>query len=362
MLVVINGVDTINKKFFAKEITEELNNFTIDGYIVDTILNPWGLRDPVTNEIVLHLDEENPVTTLIEVNQTFDENGNQIEEVNTSTNILRKLQILEMQFFDKFEMNHYKQSFVDIEHDYQLGPANLHTVKKQKPAGYMPGTDDNSELALTYDSIISYDNVIRDYNLRTFDIVAITGTFSKIFIDKITEDLGEDNVLVINIIRNPSTAFLLTQQTDQYYEEHTYYNKENDNKRLVSSILASAAMKDYKNVITIKFEDIIKDGRFYIKGIEIPAPPGYEPFNSYVTNWENDKILSLNLVDNNSLDTFNNNISDFFTVEKLKMYRERDNLEWSDEKIDQLITLINPKNMFTALEYTPLTREQIEAE
>ena len=118
MLVVINGVDTINKKFFAKEITEELNNFTIDGYIVDTILNPWGLRDPVTNEIVLHLDEENPVNTLIDSTPTFDENGEELlKEVNTSTNILTKLQILEMQFFDKFEMNHYKQSFVDIEHD-----------------------------------------------------------------------------------------------------------------------------------------------------------------------------------------------------------------------------------------------------
>ena len=226
----------------------------------------------------------------------------------------------------------------------------------------MPGTDDDSEFALSYDSIISYNNVIRDYNLKTFDIVAITGTFSKIFIDKITEDLGEDNVLVINIIRNPSTAFLLTQQTDQYYEEHTYYNKEEDNQRLKNSLLAAAAIKDYKNVITVKFEDIIKDGKFYINGSEIPAPPGYEAFNSYVTKWENDNMLSLNIVDENSLNEFNNFITNFLTFERIKQYSDTRNLSLSDEQINQIILSVGWTNLFEKLGYSPLTKTQVISE
>jgi len=358
MLIVLNGVDTINKKFFAKEIAEALNSFTLDGYLVDTKLTPWALRDPETNELVLHIGTDNPVTTLIVNSLNTEEvvDSNTIP-MNAGIVLLQKLQKLEIDFFNTFELNHYKNFFVDQAYDFQLGDATIDSVEKQNPAELAVANSDGTHTVIN-DGKRNYSNLIADYNKRQFDTVAITGAFSKIFIDKITSDLGEDNVIVINIIRNPSSAFLLTQQTDQYYLDHTYYTKENDNQRLITSLVTAASIKNYKNVITIKFEDIIKDGTFYIGDTEVPVPPGYESFNSFVTKWENDNILSLNLVKEESLNEFNNFMSNWATN---TISIDNPNLPIPAEKIMSFDFSKFPNNIFEDLDYSPLTSSQIKS-
>ena len=129
-------------------------------------------------------------------------------------------------------------------------------------------------------------DVFEKYVYSKYGIHVVTGSFSKSFIDIARNVLGKNNVLVFNIVRNPSAAYSIHYRHEGYYTGN--YTKDKDKNKIIQSVINSAILSRCKYVKTIRFEDIIKNGSFIVNGITVKAPSGYERYNNYLTQWEKD--------------------------------------------------------------------------
>ena len=320
MLIVLSGVETIHRKMFAKNILSFMNTFTVDGYTVDFKKDPFEVTDPTgkvvyspacdghegTNELLIDLDNDGVI------DPAGQEVFNKIIELNSRV------------MLDGVRDNHFANIFADIPYDYGL-------VDEPSPpfdGGYIqPHT---------------YEDVLNNYRNRTCEVFVITGSFSKHFIDNIRRDLGEENVKVYNIMRNPSVACLVHNKPEAYFIKNDTYTEDFDTNKLHVSISNTANLRRFPDIKEIRFEDAITNGKFVIEGVEIPVPPGYDNYNGLLTQWEYDYIMAHQLVSAENVEFFNSmfsNIATFNGVDNTKI----------------------PDDIFAELGYTPLTREQILA-
>lgn len=279
-----------------------LTNYIIGGYKVDFSKWPTEIYDK-TNELVhrYHYDDVEGVDVLSKLpnGQTVIDAVNNFEDeyiINAN------------------KTNHYHDHYYDGGADFGLSD-NSHD-------------GDFKEFLDTYKSKKTKHHIV-------------SGLFSRTFVEKIRKYLGKDNVIVYNIIRNPSVAFLYDNEPvlpEKVLEEL----KQPDLKlgtNLFSSTISAYTLSQLDYVKTIKYEDLIKQDSIDINGTTVKLSR-HIAHNSYIASYEKEMFESVALERKDQLELFNNVFSNVHT--------------YSD--ITQL-----PDNLFEVLGYEPLTYEQISS-
>ena len=348
MLVILSGVETIHKKFFARKILSALNRFVIDGYTVDFTIEPFLISDSEGNIVYrvaqqdspaitsLLIDEENEGIARPEGNATFD-------KVNQLHNDL---------LLDGGRDNHFSNFFIDFAKD--LGVTEIIDYSNNK-----------AKIPLLHPH--SYSDVLANYENKLGDVHVITGIFSRAFIEAIKNDIGSENVTVINIIRNPSTCVLLNQKEAGHYLDLTKNRTpELDYSKLGHSLANAAILARYDDINTIKFEDIIRDGKFTVNNVEVGVPVGYGNFNSILSTWEHTNLIPLEIVSVEMLESANTAFQQYAVDQAAKIDEElltyMNSLRYTPITLSELTNMVLtncPNNLFNELGYEPLSYEEI---
>jgi hypothetical protein len=216
--------------------------------------------------------------------------------------------------------NHYKMQFRNIFYDYG---ADLDRVFKE-------GGD--------------YQKLLNSYYNRTHDNMIITGSFSKLLVEKITDDLKTESTF-INITRHPSVSYVIDAgQPDPYGPYDTDLNVPMLKRRNISSFLNSVSLKNIDIVNTVKFEDMLTSGKLTISNTDIILSNDYKNYNSVLTNEEYKKPV----VNDKELLQFNNTFQHLNSSIKVSAY------DVPNKIFEQL-----PEDVFSVLDYIPLTIEEI---
>jgi hypothetical protein len=311
MLIILSGIETINRKFFATQVIGSLNTFEVDGYKVEFSMLDFTVTDGSTNQIVYAPKSDAYGTWLATNSSTF----------------AKILDLKQSVFIEGLTNNNFRNTFVDHESDYEI-------IKT-------PSFANLGDELLTQPH--SYQDVIFNYNNRSFENFVITGSFSKVFVDKIRSDLGNNNVQVYNIVRHPSAAYLINEKDSSYYTEHSgLLTAEMDFDKLKDSIINCVSLMRDSSIITLRFEDIIKNGTFTVAGKAISAPEGYNSYNQWITDWEFKNVVQLDIVNDEKMNDFNQLMT-----------------SWGTSTTNLRPNAIYPSNVFDLLGYTPLSRSQL---
>jgi hypothetical protein len=310
MLIILSGVETIHKKFIATNVVGRLNTFVVDGYNVNFINHVFKITDLRTNEVVFSAGEDTIGSWLVDNNEVV-------------ANVVALQQTI---FLEGLRDNHFRNIFVDILADYGIAEptfSNLGDEKLVQPH--------------------SYQDVIDNYNNRSYENFTITGSFSKVFVDRIRSELGAENVQVYNIVRHPSVSYLIQEKSPEYYQKYTgLLDAEMDHQKLMLSLVNCASLMRDPTIVTLRFEDMIRTGSFVINGKEVPVPEGYTIYNDWLTQWEFDNIVPLNLVNETAMTAFNQKMT-----------------SWGMETARTGEGSQLPSNIFELLGYTPMSHKQI---
>lgn len=321
MLIVVSGVESIHKRLISRQILNGLMGpWLIDGYYVDFT------RD--TLDIVKENDpERNPISR-----QQLITNAEDGSKDTKGVKTLQAIQALEENLFLGGAMRrHYFNRFVDIGHDWGCFD------KPEWPK------DRETEDLMHYSA--SYDSVIREYNGWPEDgYMVITGTFCQDFINRLRTDLGSENVLVYNIIRNPSTVSFLHKKADSYFAGSDY-TQEWDQEKLWHSLLTSAKLKQDPSIHTVRFEDMIRTHTFEVDGQNVGIYLDYESANGHLTEYEYANRNDVNVATADDITQFNEVAANFDPTV----------LDIDLELGAPLVGL----NLFELLDYEALTYEQI---
>lgn len=190
-----------------------------------------------------------------------------------------------------------------------------------------------------------YQRFLEDYHNRKNPYHVICGSFSKIFCDMARNDIP--NTEVINIIRHPSTAYILdTIAHDSLAPYNTNMGLKLFKKRFNSSILQQINLKNH--VQTIKFEDMIHNRSIDVFSQSIDLTDFYTPFNTWLTLKEYREAIPQYKLTSNDLDKFNQAYTRF-------------NETWPNGRDDMILDILPklPQNVFSALGYSSLTYEEI---
>ena len=216
--------------------------------------------------------------------------------------------------------NHYKMQFRNIFYDYGASPD-----REFKEGG-------------------DYQKLLKSYHNRTHNNMIITGSFSKLFVEKITEDLKNESTF-INIIRNPSVVYVIDAgQPDPHGPYDTDLNVAMLKRRNISSFLNAVTLANIDNVVNVKFEDILINGKLTINGVDVTLSTDYKNYNNLLVQEEYKKPV----VGNNELTRFNKTFQQLNSSIKASAY------DVPEKIFEQL-----PEDIFSVLDYNPLTIEEI---
>ncbi len=373
MLIVLSGSETIHKRFFAKKILTSLNTFVVDGYTVDLRYDQFAVYDSTGKKVFAPHHEETagfpytssghtPTNALTYTRTTLSdvvpdapdltENHGQDTPVSNSENGLPptphavepthvELNLIPQATVEKIyqlynsvlalhDVNHFQNFFVDLESDYG-NKANMAIPEwEEKPQNQFAHPH-------TYQDVVdSY----RSRNAAIFPNYVISGSFSKRFIDMLRNDLGATEVVAINVVRHPSVAYALHEKEVSNYDPSALMNQDIDEKKIQIATVNCANLARFSDVITVRFEDILKTGYLEVLGVPIELPEYHTNYNDLITVWERDHLLK-EIVKEHRLASWNDFLSNGIRAAA------------ASHKF--------PANIFEVLGYAPLTRNQIVA-
>ena len=272
MLVILNTVEAIRKRYIATQINNVLNSkhqYAIGDFTVDYTVNPYEIFDN-TGKLVYRAG-----------------NG----KVTGESSILRG--------YGRAGLVALKQA-EELEREIMTNSMKYHLATMF--------SDPYHELAETEapEYVGEFQHVLDLYAEKTTEHLVLSGTYSKTFIEKIKAEMGDD-VHILNVTRNPSVAYMV----DDTHLGKTLKDAvlKNIGMRLFSSMLNAAQLKKLSYVTTIKFEDILRDGGFTFQDKFIPLD--YDNFNNIISKFE--KTVTLieegNISKRDDLATFNDVMS-----------------------------------------------------
>ncbi len=317
MLIILNAMSSIGVKVIANEFLKEFNSQLIDGHFVS--LNPLQVKNP-NGEIVY---------------------GKNVSELVLNNPVLfDKIIQLEIKIRELSHIEHYRNgSFQDFYFDY--GITDYLKVDLWENA---PDFVDGKLTSLSntdYNREVSYKKTLSNYNSRPSEIInyVISGQFSKSIIERFQKDLGDENVLVVNFIRNITSSSALHIEDDDYFLNG--YNESEDFHylRLFESILSSIAVMSVKNVVNIKFEDFLNQKFIQIGDKKINLPSSYQSFNKWITNWEKQKIIKTKKCSPDKIDYYNSLFSD--SSKAIDVFLECTKFDPQNEITDSYVEKIN---------------------
>jgi len=289
-----------------------LNNFdqyVIDGYVCDLVSPDFTIKNP-SGEIVYSTNPANMTNRLL---IDLDNDGIKDEAGNA--------------IFDKIIA--FKETILDIN-------ANAHYH------GEFAETSQDFGSLVDEPNIGNYQEFKDFYLNRPFEHIVFSGVFSKAFIDTVRSEFGIDQVKVLNVVRNPSVAYLL----DDSYKIEEIENAVHPTKgslhgvgnRLFTSFLCSMKLTELEYVTTIKFEDILVNGGFDFEGVYITTSE-HGNDNGILTQYEREIVIPV--------------------IEKSSV--TLDNLEFFNDVFSNFNEVATnfPNSFFEALGYTPLSYDDI---
>jgi len=191
------------------------------------------------------------------------------------------------------------------------------------------------------------DSLIESYRNKKYPIKVVVGSFSKHSIDELRNELGNENVTVINFIRHPQVDWLMSNQ--KYPEITGTATLENldflHNKQITNSCLLTRN----NDITTLKFENVIKDGYFYINGVKVDLLEDYHSYNDYITVQEHQDFEDT-LTDQERYDSYRSQLED-----TLQLVQGPN----SNDPRFQFLEDQTFRNFFTLTNYTPLTTTEI---
>lgn len=340
MLVILSGVETTNKKVFATEILSKMtSNLDLgDGYELSLKTHPYEIIDS-SGVVVFRAGYEGDsgVNILLLDADNFD------APCEKGAAVLKRAEDLYNEVvLDYGRMGTLKDVFVDIHYDFGvLRHEELHDYPMGDP-----------ERQFSYQA-----DIIDAYNNRTSDVYVITGSFGKHIIDRIRDDLGDENVHVLNIIRHPSVCFMFNEKPSNFYTDRTPFM---DSEKLRRSLFNAIHLKSCEDITTVRYEDILDAGEFTIAGVTIQLPPDLASDNGFLTNVEKNIYAPAEVVGDDALAELNAKYSDFkhftdVTTEQLELIN---GLMGTEHTVESMVAML-PSNVFEALGYEPMTRAEI---
>ena len=347
MLIVVCGSEGIHKKFLTRKIIAATNTFIINQYTVDFNTYPFRILDTKGQTVYQNQSRSSNKFSYSD-KIVFDENdmspdvyGEGIDFLCNTTagkEIVKQALLIEQQYFLD-GIKYYRDVFAHSALDYNL----------------INSDDDFSEDLREKEFF--YSDLLETYKNSKLKNVVVCGSFGKTYLKHLAKDIGKENLLVLNIIRNPSVSWCVHQKSDTYYKLHKssrLNSRAGDIEKFFESTLASISIKDLNFVQTIKFEDIINHG-LTVLDHKVTLPVGYECFNNYLTEYEISNVITQNLATEQLITDMN---------ERLSNYKYTDSFEINESDIKRLNLPENindyfPNNIFLELEYLPLTYKQI---
>lgn len=282
-------MSSIGVRFIAYEFLKEFNSQIIDDYSVS--FNPLQVKNK-SGEIVY--------------------GGGVDDLVRDNFSVFEKIINIDRQLRNLMYDEHFRNgAFQDFYFDYGITDYLKIDLWEDAPdflGGLLTNVNNND-----YSKDVSYKKILNSYISRPNDIInyVISGQFSKAIIERFQKDLGEENVLVVNFLRN------ITSSTALHIEDDDYFLKRKSTKveefhylRLFESILSSIVVMSVKNVINVKFEDFLNDGFIIIKDKKIKLPDFYQKFNKWITNWEKEKLIKTQKCNSEQINYYNDLLSD----------------------------------------------------
>ena len=258
MLIILNAMSSIGVKYIALEFLKVFNSQTIDDYHV--------------NFSTLQIKDKNE-------NILYDSNQNIDELVRIDNSLFQKIIKIDNNLRDLSHTEHYSYGyFEDFYYDYGITNELIVDLWQNAPDFVHGG--------------VSYQKTLNNYLNRQNEIknYVISGQFSKSIIERFKNDLGKENVIVVNIIRNLSSSLALHIQDEDYFLKYNT-TEEGYYLRIFESTLSAIAVMSIDDVYNIRFEDFLENKFIEIKDKRINLPELYNNFNNLLTYWEKEKIV-----------------------------------------------------------------------
>jgi hypothetical protein len=338
-LVIISGSEAIAKKLIAHQIQAKLNDWSVpEGYSVDVTQDPWVIYDPDGNDITTDVD-----------GPWFSSENYTDEEILSHHAIYDKLIALEENFrTQKFE-NHYNNKFCSVAYDLVNHVLDLDLSDDDLAQVVVPwdSSTETNPTVLHYDS--EFSDIVSKYNACTDDYQVITGAFGIEFIHRMRAEIGAENVIAINITRNPSVSFALHQRIPNFTNDQVDMSDELHIEKYREALMNSAILKQDSSITTIKFEDMIASESLMIDGTDVGVYLDFNAANSWLTQFENNAII-------NNVPTTAQQVTDWNALAAAFTMTSIDPDDtWITEQMG------TPWNLFEKLGYDPLTLAEIRA-
>ena len=329
MLVILNGSEAINKTHLAKMVLSAyLSPFEIDGYKVMFKGNFYEIYDS-NGELVFRPSGHG----LEECNKIFLDSEGFPNEAGIAIQDQAEAHAV-MLFRDGIGFENYLDNFVELLTDF----------------GMYKGTGEEWQSVATDKTL--YQKLISRHNTSDYGVFVATGSFSKSIINKIKNDLGASNVIVVNVTRNPSVSFALHQRTTEYYAENSTASPINEFQKIHEVTLNTRGVYSVPGVINVRYEDIIKNKQFRILD-KVVDVSDIEHYNEWITVFEKE------FLDGHPIEAHS-----FTLPEKPDFYPDSfivDLTGWNkmNSHFYSAMAPGSPFNVFQDTGYTPLTKEQI---
>lgn len=317
MLFILNATSTIGIKFIAHEFLKVFNSQTIEDHFVE--LSPIIVTDTQGNVVYNILTGQNDL-------------------VKNNLNLFEKIVKLDIDLRGLSHAEHYRDGQLDdFYYDYEITNYLKVDLWQNAPEfvnGNLTYHHYGVSYKKTFDNYINRPSYVNNY--------VISGQFSRGIIERFQKDLGEENVIVINFLRNPSIAtalhlkdqeYFLNPQNENYGDEEFYY------LRLYESILSNISVMSVKGVINIKFEDFLKNGHITVANKKVILPKLYNNFNNLLTYWEKEKILETNVCTPEKIKYYNDVLLD--CSKSIDEFLECTKLNVKSELIDEYVKKIS---------------------
>lgn len=335
MVIVLTGMQSINKKFLSRIILGTLNKIEYNGYTADFTDSHFSIFDVDGTEVYRVASDAHPgIDTLIHSNPNGPSIINHFNKLNTEI------------FDDIVKHNHFVNRFCSLDVDFGLTTLPRYLKENGATKLLHPHT---------------FNDVINNIKTYPYDTKVITGTFGVHFLNRLKAALPDEEIEIVNIIRNPSVSWLMNKKPQSKWNSPGSPDLDEalDHERFFQSAITSSLVMDMPNVTTVRFEDMMESGELKIGDKVISIREDYLAHNHWINNYESDVEI---LMSDEEFASFNDRAT-HYTFEDF--YVEPDDL---DEEIEygmpraELFEKASkhfPKNLFADLGYEPLTKEEI---
>lgn len=339
MLVVLTGAETIGKRLISSSLILGLNTFktsdSTGGYVIE-----YSFDDNL--ELIIKLLDPSTDSGEFIYSKHSEEIGVDHKYYKAIDNAMCQYE----QIFKDGSKQWYKfESNVDVLYDYNIiDSAELPIIDPEHMSSWRTSIED-------------------DYKKSPLQNHVISGTFSVKFLDDLYSKFGDD-LVVINIIRNPSVSWLLDYKAPMYYQNMPAdYNTSQliDQDKYLDGLLTGLLLLDRAYIKTLRFEDIIANNSVFHVGWGPKASrivisniyKGYKQFNDVLTEYESTHIQGEVYLEEHNEKLKKFNPLEWHTLEDLR--------EGVPESMttEDLISVMPSGDLFAKYGYKPLNYKEI---